>query len=452
MPPPPDMHAHLASLVGRDVLTISGRRNTILRVTERHVFVRTAATRSADGAAVDIGEVARAAERLWRDGELRIDTHTLGHHARSAFIGAILGTIPGVRLEHRPARALLVDPRRPRRSKARADRWWATRAEERFWLEVSQRASFGEDLHAPADSRTSHALVMEVRTGDIVFHYSKHRRAIIGWSEVAGAPRKVAGEYRAKLSGMLGVTNVTLDRLRDFDSVVREVALDMDRRGHELHGFPFERSASRPIRPLSAYLAKLPRRIVEVIPELAEAAELDPRGARRANRPARLDDRAREADAIGSAYRPADEAVTIPLLPSQESEAWRVELAAMRTARSTREHNRLQNNLERLLKSRGTRSPVRGDGVLFDLAWQQDERLAFAEIKSLPAARESQRLRLGLGQCLFYRHVLQLHTGTPVAAHLVIPRQPRDPRWRAVCAAVGVTLTWPPDFAGILAA
>ena len=73
---------------------------------------------------------------------------------------------------------------------------------------------------------------------------------------------------------MLGLTDVYLKRLRDFDALIREVADDMSDRGDDLRGFPFERSNSRPVRPLPAYLAKLPRRIVDAIPELAEAVVL----------------------------------------------------------------------------------------------------------------------------------------------------------------------------------
>ena len=387
--------------------------------------------------------VERAADQLFRDGELLLVAEELDR--RSGFVGAALGVLTGVNQAVRPARLVLAASSRGRYA-GKPERWWKDANEERFWLEVSGREKFGVDLRAPDDNRTSHALVREVLRGDIVFHYSKRTRAIVGWSEVAGAPRHVEGEYRTPLGGMLGLTDVNLKRLRDFDTLIREVAADMSDRGHELRGFPFERSNSRPVRPLPAYLAKLPRRIVEAIPELAEAVALSggastrpptvaPKGARR----------------VGGVYRPANEGVTIPFISSVESEAWRAERAARRAEHSTREHHRLQNRLERYLNAQGvgTLSPE-ADDAPFDLAWGTEDGLAFAEVKSLPIGHSSQRLRLGLGQCLFYRHALQERVGGSVSAFLVVPRAPDDSAWVGVCDDVDVTLVWPARFAELL--
>jgi hypothetical protein len=440
--PPPFIRAHLEALVGRDVRTVSGRPNRILRVDGELVFVRTGSTGSPNGEPVDVAVLEQAAKRLLRDGELRIDPNNVGY--RSAFVGAVLGALPGIQTVRKPARVRLPAVLRSIRSTAKTaaaanDRWWVTLAAERFWLEVSDRERFGDDLRAPDDARTSHALVREVQPKDIVFHYSKRSRSIIGWSEVVGPPRHLDGEYRTKLGGMLGVTRVDLARLRDFDEVVRETASEMGERGYDLRGFPFERSKTRSIRPLPAYLSKLPLRIVETIPELAEAVALSPGGTRPRKRARRR--------SVGGAYRSANEGVTIPVIRSPESEAWRAEQAAQRTERSTREHNRLQNGLERYLKDHGlpTLSP-KSDDVAFDLAWRTANGLAFAEIKSLPPEHASQRLRLGLGQCLFYRHALRGLVKSPVTAFLVVPREPEDPAWPDACAEVDVRLTWPSRF------
>jgi hypothetical protein len=42
-----------------------------------------------------------ALDLLERDGEVRVDVATLGH--RSAFVGAVLSTLPGVEVDTRPA-------------------------------------------------------------------------------------------------------------------------------------------------------------------------------------------------------------------------------------------------------------------------------------------------------------------------------------------------------------
>jgi hypothetical protein len=438
--PPPDVRAHVAALVGTTIPTVTGHDNEVLRVEGDRVFVRTGHTRPSRGEPVDIGVLEEAAQRLWRDGELPINTDSVGY--RSAFVGAALGSVPGVAMARRPARLLLADTSRgKRRGPATEARWWAALPQERFWLEVSDREAFGHDLRAPDDQRTSHALVNEVRAGDVVFHYDKARRSIIGWSEVSRPARRVAGEYRARLGGLLGLTQVSLARLREFDAAIREIAVAMEDLGYDMRGFPFERSGSRPIRPLPAYLAKLPLSIVELLPELAEAAALISRRPRAARRP-------KPRHAVGGDYRSANEGVTIPVIWSAETSAWRAERAAQRAERSTRAHNRLQNELERFLRDHGipTLSPERND-VPFDLAWRTDDGLAFAEVKSVSAGNESQRLRLGLGQCLFYRHALEAALDQRVATFLAIPNKPDDPAWPDACAATGVRLIWPSTFA-----
>src|SRR6202035_1858712 len=420
MPPVPNIRAHLESLVGREISTVTGAPNCVLRVEDDKVFVRTGSTRSADGAPVSVAMVERAADQLFRDGELLLVAEELDR--RSGFVGAALGVLAGVNQAVRPARLMLAASSR-RRYAGEPERWWTGAVEERFWLEVSGRDKFGVDLRAPDDNRTSHALVREVLREDIVFHYSKRTRSIVGWSEVAGRPRHVEGEYRTPLGGMLGLTDVDLKRLRDFDALIRDIAADISNRGHDLRGFPFERSNSRPVRPLPAYLAKLPRRIVDAIPELAEAVAWSLGGASTQPQAAATEGPQR----VGGAYRPANEGVTIPFISSVESEAWRAERAAGRAEHSTREHHRLQNRLERLLNAQvvSTVSPEAGDAP-FDLAWGTEDGLAFAEVKSLPIGHASQRLRLGLGQCLFYRHALQERLGGSVAAFLVVPRAPED--------------------------
>jgi|ERR1700691_4426365 len=93
-----------------------------------------------------------------------------------------------------------------------------------------------------------------------------------------------------------------------------------------------------------------------------------------------------------------------------------------------------------------TGRPNRSDDVAFDLAWRTASGLAFAEIKSLLPEHASQRLRLGLGQCLFYRHALRGLVKSTVTAFLVVPREPEDPAWPDACAEVDVRLIWPSRF------
>jgi hypothetical protein len=114
--------------------------------------------------------------------------------------------------------------------------------------------------------------------------------------------------------------------------------------------------------------------------------------------------------------------------------------------RGTEAHEKTVAELAKYLKAAGiaplTAGPADPD---FDLAWLSKEMLFVAEVKSLTDANEDKQLRLGLGQVLWYRHLLSGRVGTAHAV-LVGERQPRDPRWAAVCESVGVALTWPGTF------
>ena len=91
-------------LDGQEIRTITGRPNTILALEATDVIVAT--TKSPGGQPVPIEWVQRAIDLLARDGEITIDVATVGY--RSAFIGAVLATLPGaVVLPTSPPRIVL---------------------------------------------------------------------------------------------------------------------------------------------------------------------------------------------------------------------------------------------------------------------------------------------------------------------------------------------------------
>ena len=69
---------------------MTGRPNRVLRLDASDVIVATG--KSPEGQPVPIGEVQDALDRLVRDGEIEISVPSVGY--RSAFIGAVLSTIP----------------------------------------------------------------------------------------------------------------------------------------------------------------------------------------------------------------------------------------------------------------------------------------------------------------------------------------------------------------------
>ena len=102
----PDARAHLASLTGRTIETLSQRKpNRILHLDGSAVIVATESSPS--GQPVEIADVQAAFDRLLSGEEVEISVASLGH--RSAFVGAVLPTLPGaVVLPTRPRRVRLA--------------------------------------------------------------------------------------------------------------------------------------------------------------------------------------------------------------------------------------------------------------------------------------------------------------------------------------------------------
>jgi hypothetical protein len=93
-----DAREHLQGLIGRTIHTLTGAPNTILRLEGDRVIVGT--RRSPSGKPVPVEWVQSAADRLLVEGEIDISVASVGY--RSAFIGAVLLTIPGTRKRMNP--------------------------------------------------------------------------------------------------------------------------------------------------------------------------------------------------------------------------------------------------------------------------------------------------------------------------------------------------------------
>lgn len=83
---------HLQSLVGEEIRTVTGRSNSVLAVEDDVVIVGT--SKPPNGQPVPLRWVQDAMDMLDRDGEVTIDVETVGY--RSAFVGAVLSTLPGI--------------------------------------------------------------------------------------------------------------------------------------------------------------------------------------------------------------------------------------------------------------------------------------------------------------------------------------------------------------------
>ena len=187
----------------------------------------------------------------------------------------------------------------PKASGTGINRWWSGAPLERFLLEITSRSDIGSDLNAPRTKEDGkphygYSLVNEVRDGEIVFHYDGNEKAIVGHSRVRGRPfeDEVVWAARGPSARKAGVTPYTRPGWRaelvDFKPVVSHITLAQLReregeiqaiRAHlkqEYDGtlyLPFELSRKRPLRPLPAYMTKLPAAVVELFPKLKEAHE-----------------------------------------------------------------------------------------------------------------------------------------------------------------------------------
>lgn len=182
------------------------------------------------------------------------------------------------------------------------NRWWGQDPGERYWLEITNREDIGTNLLAPqvndrGEAYWSYALVREVRPGDLVLHWDKnHGPGIVGYSHVSGeasastivwqsrgtygrrrggAGPEAEPAWEAPLKGYRRLRQpVTQARLREIEPLLRDLR---DRLANTVGAplyFPFVFSDHRPLRAAQGYLTRLPRTVVEVLPELAELRQI----------------------------------------------------------------------------------------------------------------------------------------------------------------------------------
>jgi len=93
-----DAHGLLRRLVGKTLPTMTGRPNRVIAVGSHNVLIGT--TKSPDGRWISIASVQAAIDRLERFRSIEISVASVGY--RSAFIGAVLITLPGATQELKP--------------------------------------------------------------------------------------------------------------------------------------------------------------------------------------------------------------------------------------------------------------------------------------------------------------------------------------------------------------
>lgn len=343
------------------------------------------------------------------------------------------------------------------------ERWWDGAPEEIFWMETTDRADLGVDLNAPERTEEgreywSYSFVREVQEGDVVFHYrARPINAITAWSRATGEPYRdevfwgahgqASGRgpvapyfrpgWRRPLDGPYDlpqrVAAAFLNTVRtDVARVLDEVQATHP--GQPIYP-PFVLYGGREIRAFQGYLTKVPRALVELVPELAYVARAADQTRARPSAPAPAASR----PALGGDYRVAN-----PTARTARRQPFSVDPDLV--DRALRAHARTQDALAAAVRAAGRvpRSPVPGEPV-FDLAWEDDGTICVAEVKSMSGANDEKQLRLALGQVLRYAHLLRAK-GRPVRCIIATESQPLDPSWSELCSDLDVTLLWPELF------
>ena len=84
--------------------------------------------------------------------------------------------------------------------------------------------------------------------------------------------------------------------------------------------------------------------------------------------------------------------------------------------------------------------------INFDVGWRAAGRFFVAEVKSCTNANVEKQLRLGLGQVLRYRSVLEEALDCSVVAVLALEADLADTSWHKLCDTLGVHLVVAPRF------
>lgn len=343
-------------------------------------------------------------------------------------------------------------------------RWWDDRPEEIYWVEITDRADIGKDLAAPQEAEDggsywSYDLVNEVAEGDVVLHYeTRPVNRMASWSRAVGQPygdyltwgahgqaggRGPVAPYerpawRRPLDGpFLLEQAISMRDFRESEDAIR----DIHERLKEAYSprslyFPFQLSEARPVRAFQGYMAKMPRELLLVVPQLAPLVELAESSRSTAEDPAPL----ATSRSFGMYYRRPEEDIAT----TRERDPQAVDPNLV--DRALRAHRRVQNELHDYLAGAGfaPRSPAPGEPE-FDIGWESDSVTFIAEVKSLSDTNEEKQLRLALGQVLRYAHLLE-QAGREVQRFIATEREPRDASWSELAFSLSVTLVWPETF------
>jgi hypothetical protein len=292
-------------------------------------------------------------------------------------------------------------------------RWWSGLAEERFWLESTDREDLGADLRAPLRDEAGkdnwrYTLFLEARAGDVVFHYDKRAAAITKVSRIAGpavpapivwAARGTYARSRGAEPAELAGYRLDLSDHRPLGAPLALNTLRQDREGLQaiydavaVRGvpryFPFELS-DRPVRPLQGYAFKLPSAFVEVFLPLWDEGD-SPQGPG-------------QEVGLQTIQEPAPEILCLETGRELSNRRWTTATTQARTFEVQLRHAEIQRRLQAELLAEGCADVLlepRIGSRMIDVVAIRDCALWFYEVKTNCSDRAC--LRDAIGQLLEY--------------------------------------------------
>src|SRR5581483_8097476 len=402
----PDARGHLTGLVNQTITTFRGEPNRIVAVLDDTVLVATG--KSLDGEAVPLAWVQEGIDLLVSHGEVRVGVESLGY--RSAFVAAVLLTLPGAERATDPNRVVL-----------RRDGWTLRPGEFIRRVDLHNRYG-GSRQNGISPSRTTPNIFVfsDPAVGeqhgyldhweDGVFHY-------------AGEGQR-GDQTLNRGNGALLAHDTDGRTLRVFWGAGGEVEyageFTLDRetpiywtKAQPTGGGPLRQVVMFRLQPVAAAIG------VPATARRREAVTSTPR--------------------FSTPSRAADETTT-----TAPRDPFTVDPDTV--DRGLRSHAATQNALSESVRANDLvpLSPGPADPD-FDLAWRDGQALVVAEIKSITAGNEIRQLRLGLGQLLDYLDVAKRAT-SDTRGVLAVEAEPADKRWIKLCEDHGVTLVWPSIF------
>lgn len=171
------------------------------------------------------------------------------------------------------------------------NRWWEGNPAERYWFESKDVGNLGAELVAPnADDggrvNWSYDLCRHAAVGDVVLHYWKPQRAVVGFSRIASGPMphphvwaprgnsarrrnaqpRMRDGYRIELDDFEELSSpVSLGALRAIEPQLLACKRQLEASVAGALYLPIDFSTKRPLRPAQGYFFKLPASMFRLI-------------------------------------------------------------------------------------------------------------------------------------------------------------------------------------------